>query len=85
MLEVTPPELAGDIIHNGICLTGGLAELRELPRLLEEATGVACYLAENPAQCVAMGAGKALEYASSFSVVYDLGSFSYRLSDNVTN
>ena len=85
VLEITPPELAGDIIDTGLILTGGLAQLRRLPDRLEQATGIPCRVAENPAQCVAIGAGKALQYASSFSKVYDLGSFSYRLSDNVTN
>lgn len=85
VLEITPPELAGDIIETGMTLTGGLAQLRRLPELLSQATGIPCHVADNPAQCVAIGAGKALKYASSFSKVYDLGSFSYRLSDNVTN
>ena len=85
VLEVTPPELAADIITEGIWLTGGLAQLRQLPLLIEHATGIDCRIAENAHQCVAIGAGKALKYASSFSAVYDLGSFSYRLSDNVTN
>lgn len=85
VLEVTPPELAADIITEGIWLTGGLAELRQLPLLIEHATGITCHVAQKAHQCVAIGAGKALKYASSFSAVYDLGSFSYRLSDNVTN
>ncbi|MBQ7089273.1 MAG: rod shape-determining protein [Clostridia bacterium] len=84
-LEVTPPELSGDIMSEGICLTGGAARLRGLPLLIERATGIPCHVAENAHQCVALGAAKALQYASSFSAVYDLGSFSYRLSDNVTN
>lgn len=85
VLEITPPELAGDIITEGIWLTGGLAQLRQLPLLIERATGIPCRVAENAHQCVAVGAAKALKYASSFSAVYDLGSFSYRLSDKVTN
>lgn len=85
VLEITPPELAGDIVTEGIWLTGGLAELRQLPLLIERVTGIPCRVAENAHQCVAVGAGKALKYASSFSAVYDLGNFSYRLSDNVTN
>ena len=85
VLEITPPELSADIITEGIWLTGGLAQLRELPLLIQRATGIDCHVAENPAQCVAIGAGKALKYASSFSAVYDLGNFSYRLSDKVTN
>ena len=85
VLEITPPELAGDIITEGIWLTGGLASLRQLPELIERVTGISCRVAENAHQCVAVGAGDALRYASSFSAVYDLGSFSYRLSDTVTN
>ena len=85
VLEITPPELSGDIFSEGIWLTGGLAQLRQLPLLIEHATGISCRMSENPHQCVAIGAGMALKYASSFSAVYDLGSFSYRLSDKVTN
>lgn len=85
VLEITPPELAGDIVTEGIWLTGGLAQLRQLPQLIERTTGIVCRVAEDPSRCVAVGAGLALKYASSFSAVYDLGSFSYRLSDNVTN
>lgn len=85
VLEITPPELSGDIMENGICLTGGLAQLPLLPELLERVTGIHCYVAEEPARCVAIGAGEALKFASSFSAVSDLGGFSYRLSDTVTN
>ena len=85
VLETTPPELAGDIFENGMHLTGGVANLRRLDDRLTQAVGVACHVAENPAQCVAIGAGKALQYSASFSQVYDLGNFSYRLSGNVTN
>lgn len=85
VLEITPPELAGDIVTEGIWLTGGLAQLRQLPLLIERVTGTACRVAEDAHRCVAVGAAKALKYASSFSAVYDLGDFAYRLSDNVTN
>lgn len=85
VLETTPPELAGDIFENGMHLTGGVAQLRGLSDLLTQVVGVPCFVADKPDQCVAMGAGKALQYSASFSKVYDLGNFSYRLSDNVTN
>ena len=85
VLEHTPPELAGDIMEEGILLTGGVARLPMLPELIERVTGIRCRVAEDPARCVAVGAGMALQYASAFSAVYDLGDFSYRLSDSVTN
>ena len=85
VLEVTPPELSADIITEGIWLTGGLAQLRQLPQLIERVTGIDCHLAEDPHRCVAIGAGTASKYTNSFSAVYDLGSFSYRMSNKVTN
>jgi rod shape-determining protein MreB len=62
VLERTPPELASDVIDHGIVLTGGGALLRHLDELITQGTGVPCYVAENPMQCVAVGAGVALEY-----------------------
>lgn len=85
VLEVTPPELAGDIMQNGPVLTGGMARLRGLPQLLERTTGLHCRIADDPDHCVAIGACRALRYAGAFSEVYDLGDFSYHLSENVTN
>jgi rod shape-determining protein MreB and related proteins len=61
VLEKTPPELAADVIDRGIVMTGGGAQLRGFDRLLTKATGVPCYVADNPIACVALGAGKALE------------------------
>ncbi len=60
-LERTPPELAADIIDNGIMLTGGGALLRGLDMLINRETGIPVHVAENPLDCVAIGAGKALE------------------------
>lgn len=85
VLEITPPELAGDIVEEGIWLTGGLSALPGLDEYLAEQTGVPCRIAERPAHCVAIGAGMALQYDSSFRKVYDLGDFTYRLSESVTN
>jgi rod shape-determining protein MreB len=61
VLEKTPPELASDVIDRGIVMTGGGALLRDFDKLLTKATGVPCYVADNPIACVALGAGKALE------------------------
>ncbi len=61
VLEKTPPELASDVIDRGMVLTGGGALLRNMDVMLAQATGVPCYVAENPIACVALGAGRALE------------------------
>jgi rod shape-determining protein MreB and related proteins len=60
-LEKTPPELASDIMDRGIMLTGGGALLSGLDKLIKEETGMPVSIAENPLDCVVMGAGKVLE------------------------
>ena len=62
VLDKTPPELTGDIIDNGIILTGGGALLRGIPELIESETGIRTRVAENPVECVSIGAGKAFQY-----------------------
>jgi len=62
VLERTPPELAADVIDRGIVITGGGALLRNIDRLLTQETGIPCHIAEAPAQCVAIGAGVALDH-----------------------
>ncbi len=61
-LENTPPELAADVMESGIVLTGGGAMLRGLGRLININTEIPVYIAENPIECVAVGAGKALDF-----------------------
>lgn len=60
-LEQTPPELAADIMDRGITLTGGGALLRGLDRHIIEQTGMPVNIAENPLDCVALGAGAVLD------------------------
>jgi len=60
-LERTPPELASDVVDRGIVLTGGGALVRNLDRLISQELGIPCSLAENPMECVAIGAGIALD------------------------
>lgn len=60
-LEKTPPELAADVMEQGIMLTGGGALLEGLDRLIGEETGMPVHIAENPLDCVAIGTGKALD------------------------
>jgi rod shape-determining protein MreB len=60
-LEKTPPELAADIVDNGIILAGGGSLLANLDILIKEKTGLPVSLAEDPLTCVVRGCGKALE------------------------
>lgn len=61
VLENTPPELASDIIDKGIVLSGGTSLLRNIDKLIVQATGVAAHIAEDPLLCVVRGTGVALE------------------------
>ncbi len=65
VIERTPPELIGDIISNGIVMTGGGSLLYGLDRLIEYATGVKTRVAQKAGSCVANGTGKSLERLSS--------------------
>jgi rod shape-determining protein MreB len=60
-LERTPPELAADIVDNGIVLTGGGALLGGLDTLINDATGLPVTVAEDPLTCVVLGSGRALD------------------------
>lgn len=59
-LEDTPPELAGDILSNGIVLAGGGAYIRGMDKKIEEAVGISVRAADSPCECVCHGARKAL-------------------------
>lgn len=61
VLEMTPPELAADIIEEGITLTGGGALLRGLDVVISKATGIKVNIPEDPIACVALGTGKFAE------------------------
>lgn len=60
-LEKTPPELAADIIDQGITLAGGGALIKGLDKLINRETGMPVVIADSPLDCVAAGAGKVLE------------------------
>ncbi|MGO1337735.1 MAG: rod shape-determining protein, partial [Leuconostoc fallax] len=60
-LEATQPELAADVIDHGMVLTGGGALLRDLDRVIQEATKVAVLIANEPLDAVAIGTGEALK------------------------
>lgn len=61
VLEQTPPELASDIIDQGIVLSGGTSLLTNLAKLLTVETGVPVHIAADPLFCVVKGAGIAIE------------------------
>ncbi|MGQ9880533.1 MAG: rod shape-determining protein [Armatimonadota bacterium] len=60
-LEMTPPELAADIINRGIMLAGGGALLRGLDYLITKETGIPVHVAADPLSCVVIGTGRVLE------------------------
>ena len=62
LLEETPPELMGDIYTDGMVLTGGCAQLYGFDILLAKKTKMPVHVAEEPLNCVAIGAGKSLKY-----------------------
>ncbi|MDB5265110.1 MAG: MreB/Mrl family cell shape determining protein rod shape-determining protein MreB-related protein [Parcubacteria group bacterium] len=66
VLQDTPPELASDIIDNGIILTGGTSQLRHLPELVFRRTGVQAKLADDAYFCVARGTGVALKHLDTY-------------------
>ena len=68
-LEKTPPELAADIMINGITLSGGGALIKNLDRLIALETGIPVNIAQEPLDCVVRGAGKVLEDLDSLKSV----------------
>jgi rod shape-determining protein MreB len=60
-LNRTPPELASDIMDQGIVLAGGGGLLRHLDERLRRETGIPVHMAEEPLICVAVGSGRFLQ------------------------
>ncbi len=65
-LENTPPELASDLVDNGIVMAGGGSLLRGLDQLISKETGLPVRIAEDPLLCVVKGAGKVLKELDFF-------------------
>ncbi len=65
VIERTPPELIGDIITNGIVMTGGGSLLYGLDRLIEYATDIKTRIAKKAVSCVAIGTGMSLDHIGS--------------------
>lgn len=66
VLQNTPPELASDIIDNGIIMSGGTSQLRRLTDLVYKRTGVKAFLADDPLYSVAKGTGLALKHLDTY-------------------
>jgi rod shape-determining protein MreB len=60
-LEHTQPEIAADVIDQGITMTGGGSLLRGISTILQDSTGLVVRVADDPMSCVALGAGQTLE------------------------
>jgi rod shape-determining protein MreB len=60
-LELAEPELAADLVDNGITMAGGSSMLRGLTTVVSNATGLDVRLAEDPLTCVARGTAVYLE------------------------
>jgi rod shape-determining protein MreB len=61
MLELTPPELVGDILTDGIYLSGGCAQLQGFKELISQVTGLKVHLVEDPTGCVVKGAAQSIK------------------------
>ena len=66
VIEHTPPELVGDILHNGIILVGGGSLLQGLDKLITRVTGIKTLRAKNPESCVALGMSEKLKTTSKY-------------------
>lgn len=71
VLENMPPDLAGDIVNNGLILTGGGALIRQLDKYLSETIKIPVYVADEPLLCVARGTGRALEEIDQLHELFD--------------
>lgn len=60
-LEMSPPELAADVMNSGIVLAGGGALVRGLDKLIAQETGTPVHIAEDPLSCVVLGTAKMVE------------------------
>src|SRR5687767_11375841 len=68
-LEITPPELASDIVDRGIVMTGGGALIRGLDTLLARETNLPIHVDADPLTCVVRGAGRILDDVAKYKGV----------------
>jgi rod shape-determining protein MreB len=67
LIEVTPPELVGDIFKNGIYICGGGSMLRGINELIRKEVGVDIHIINEPLTCVARGSGVITEKFDEYS------------------
>jgi rod shape-determining protein MreB len=65
VIERTPPELVGDILQNGITMTGGGSLIYGLDKLITDVTGIRTRVAKDAVSCVAIGTGESLEHLNA--------------------
>jgi rod shape-determining protein MreB len=76
LMEDTPPDLIGDVLENGLTLTGGGALLSGIDTLFKESLNIPVKIAKNPIDCAVRGAGQVLLRMRVFqSVLIDSMSF----------
>ena len=71
LIDVTPPELAGDIYKNGIYLCGGGSLLRGIDQLFKKEIGVDVHVSDEPLLCVSRGCGVIAEGVEHYAGVLD--------------
>lgn len=71
VIEVSPPELAGDILKRGIYMCGGGSLLKGMDALLSREMGVTVNIVDDPLTCVARGTGIAVENLEKYQLILD--------------
>lgn len=78
ILEKTPPELAKDIIHTGIYLTGGSSKIHNFDTMFTDMTKIKVNTTETPEECVVRGLNKIVSDDKYYKLAYSLKSRIYR-------
>ncbi len=71
VIEVSPPELAGDILKRGVHMCGGGSLLKGMDALLARELGVVTSVVDDPLTCVARGTGVAVENLAKYQIILD--------------
>ena len=72
ILEKTPPELSMDIMHDGVCMTGGSTHIKNLDLLIQQETGLSIMKMEDPELTVVKGLGMIMENPENERMAYNL-------------